>query len=101
MSPDGSDRADSQCDHAPLVDRELVIPFRVRARDRNLWTAMSVGLFLGSAIWIALQPSWQSIIVGGGLILLLAWQRVTMLVTRRVSGHAPAELVVTPELISS
>jgi hypothetical protein len=63
--------------------------------------ALSVGLFVGSAIWIALRPSWQSIIVGGGLIVLLAWQRVTMLVTRRVSGNAPAQLVVTSELIGS
>jgi hypothetical protein len=99
--PTGLITPDSYCDHALLVNRELVIPFRVMARDRHLWTALTVGLFVGSAIWIALRPSWQSIIVGGGLIVLLAWQRVTMLVTRRVSGNAPAQFIVTSELIGS
>jgi hypothetical protein len=90
--PTGLITPDSYCDHALLVNRELVIPFRVMARDRHLWTALTVGLFVGSAIWIALRPSWQSIIVGGGLIVLLAWQRVTMLVTRRVSGQRASSI---------
>jgi len=89
-----------RCDDAVLGDRELAIPIRVRTRDRHLWTALSVGLLVGSAVWIALRPSWSSIIVGGGLIVLLVWQRVTMLGARRLTGNAPVQLVVTPELIS-
>jgi hypothetical protein len=63
---------DTAGDDEKPAPNALVVPLKLPSRRlRALWLLMRLVLMGGSAVWIALAPSWQAV-VDGGLLSVFA-----------------------------
>ena len=84
-----------------MGEDDLVIPLKVRARDRFGWSAITAALVVGAVVWIIVSHSLLSITWGSAMIALLGWIWATTFVARRLGRGSAPQLVVTREAISS
>jgi hypothetical protein len=73
-------------------DEPLIVPIRQSPpRTRVLLALVPVG----AALWIAVEQSWEAIVIGGLLLVVSGWGIALGLAGRRARGSRPLEILVT------